>query len=211
MRHPCPGRWKGGVAASFGTLAWILMCVGHGRRRTGYIAPRYAARFRCIGAECEETCCSGWEVPVDEEHYTRLEQKMQGTSQEREEFRSGFASPPTSVDGKGKHALIVLKEDGGCHFLSEDWLCSLQKRYGGDVLSDTCATYPRQVKLVGERIELTAKVSCPEVARLLLLVPDACEVVEIGPTSSSAGSCTTPWSPPRRNLMRQASTRCDRR
>ena len=96
-------------------------------------------------------------------------------------FALGFASPPTSVDGKGKHALVVLKEDGGCHFLSEDRLCSLQKRYGGDVLSDTCATYPRQVKLVGERIELTAKVSCPEVARLLLLVPDACEVVEIGP------------------------------
>ena len=31
----------------------------------------YAERFRCIGSACEDTCCQGWSVPVDQAAYEK--------------------------------------------------------------------------------------------------------------------------------------------
>jgi lysine-N-methylase len=70
----------------------------------------------------------------------------------------------------------VLQNNGDCSFLAEDRLCSLQKRYGAEVLSDTCAVYPRLVSRSGDRLELAGVSSCPEVARQLLLHADALEL-----------------------------------
>ncbi len=35
--------------------------------------PLYAKKFRCIGAECEDVCCRGWEVTIDKETYRKYE------------------------------------------------------------------------------------------------------------------------------------------
>jgi lysine-N-methylase len=74
------------------------------------------------------------------------------------------------------HALAVLQSNGDCSFLAADRLCSLQRRYGAEVLSDTCTTYPRSVSRSGARLELAGVSSCPEVARQLLLHEDALEL-----------------------------------
>jgi lysine-N-methylase len=149
---------------------------------TEYIAPRYAERFGCIGPDCEDTCCAGWEVLVDASHYKKLKQKMDVSKEEREDFRRGIRRNRGVDKSDSRFALVVLDDQGRCGFFGEDRLCSLQKRYGSEVLSDTCAVYPRQVSLVGTRIELTAKVSCPEVARHLLLAADALELGDIPPS-----------------------------
>ena len=146
---------------------------------TKYIAPKYVTRFRCIGADCEEACCSGWQVAVDPHHYEMLEQRMSGAADEREEFARKLRRVDEVDRRNGKYALIVLNDAGDCSFYGADRLCTLHKRYGHEFLSDTCATYPRQVGLVGTRVELTAKVSCPEVARQLLLAPDAMTIADI--------------------------------
>ena len=52
------------------------------------LAARYVARFACIGPACEDTCCSGWSIPVDRDHYRRLKQVMGGSAAERERFRA---------------------------------------------------------------------------------------------------------------------------
>ena len=31
-----------------------------------YIIPHYFERFRCVAAECEDTCCAGWAINIDE-------------------------------------------------------------------------------------------------------------------------------------------------
>jgi lysine-N-methylase len=149
---------------------------------TEYIAPRYAERFQCIGPDCEDTCCAGWDVPIDASHYKKLKQKMDASKEEREDFRRGIKRYRGADKSDSKFALIVLDDHATCGFLGQDRLCSLQKRYGSELLSDTCAVYPRQVALAGQRVELTAKVSCPEVARQLLLAADSLELVDISPT-----------------------------
>jgi lysine-N-methylase len=140
---------------------------------TEYIAPNYLARFQCIGAACEESCCTGWQVAFDADHYQKLKRRMGGSPEERAEFEDKVHPVAEAQRRPGQYALVVLDDRRDCTFFDCDRLCSLQKRYGSEVLSDTCANYPRNVALVGTRVELTAKVSCPEIARKLLLAPDA--------------------------------------
>jgi len=33
--------------------------------------PTYAGLFRCIGPVCEDTCCGGWDIPVDKITYQK--------------------------------------------------------------------------------------------------------------------------------------------
>jgi len=35
------------------------------------LMPTYVSRFTCIGGDCEDTCCAGWGVTLDEETYHR--------------------------------------------------------------------------------------------------------------------------------------------
>jgi hypothetical protein len=36
-------------------------------QQTDLVHPSYADSFRCIGSDCEDTCCKGWTIPVDQE------------------------------------------------------------------------------------------------------------------------------------------------
>jgi len=145
--------------------------------------PRYLQRFSCLGSACEDNCCSaGWEVDIDAATYSRyrrcedsrlgpiLRQHVVAVSREKGDVRGPAA--------------IQLDQAGRCPFLDSDSLCGLQVQAGADFLSRTCLNYPRCSTRVGNRIERTARLSCPEAARLALLAPDAMELVEIRePTS----------------------------
>jgi len=146
-----------------------------------YTAFRYMSRFRCIGSECESSCCTGgWKIQVDREHYQKARKAMGSSPASRQEFDAKVerVSGPTRSDAN--YALVVLQDNGGCGFFTGG-LCSLQSRHGADVLSDTCAVYPRSAALSGRRHELTGLASCPEVARQLLLHDDSMDLVQVGP------------------------------
>ena len=32
-----------------------------------YRIPHYFNDFRCVAAECEDTCCAGWQIVIDEQ------------------------------------------------------------------------------------------------------------------------------------------------
>jgi lysine-N-methylase len=78
------------------------------------------------------------------------------------------------------YALMVLGDDGWCRFL-ENKLCSLHARFGSDVLGDACASYPRLGSILGDTLEGSLELSCPEAARLLLLAEDSMELEPIDP------------------------------
>ena len=31
--------------------------------------PDYFKQFKCIASECEDTCCAGWEIVIDDDTY----------------------------------------------------------------------------------------------------------------------------------------------
>jgi lysine-N-methylase len=149
--------------------------------QTPATAFRYMSRFKCIGGACEDTCCAGWEIQVDQSHYKKLKQAMSSTKGERAEFEAAHRRTKGNESSRGKFALMVLKEDKRCSFLRDDKLCATEARYGAAVLSDTCALYPRSIGQVGARLEMAGSPSCPEVARLLLLDDAAMDLVEVRP------------------------------
>lgn len=143
------------------------------------IAFRYIADFRCIGAACEDTCCGGWRIGVDREHFVQLERAMVRRSPaEAARFRDNHL--PVLDGGEEMHAELRQDGAGRCGFL-DDGLCSIHRDYGETLLSNTCAVFPRTVTRVGGRIELTGTAACPEVARRMLLSEDAMELVDHDP------------------------------
>lgn len=141
------------------------------------LMPRYLARFACIGSACEETCCGGWRVFVDEKHYKKLKSAMDGSRAERERFKRAHQRIRGEEQSASRYALLVLDDRQRCTLLDADRLCSVQTRYGAAVLSDTCAFYPRTIQEYEQRQEMTATLSCPEIARQALLFDDAMDLV----------------------------------
>jgi lysine-N-methylase len=140
--------------------------------------PRYLDGFACIGGACESSCCSRWQVDLDRESFLRIQRALSTTDADRKLFEASVKRQKAG-GAPNKFALTVLRENGDCSFLDQERLCTLQRRFGEKVLSITCASYPRERRIVGGRLEITATASCPELARRLLLRDDATEWVEI--------------------------------
>ena len=141
------------------------------------VQPRYYEAFRCIGADCEDTCCDGWGITVDRLTYDKYQHC-------RDPDLSSSLHELVTINpaGDDDYASIKLSETH-CPFLSEG-LCSIQTKLGEDYLSNTCATYPRMMNRVGDVLERTLDLSCPEAARIVLLDQWPFEFIEIGETDS---------------------------
>lgn len=121
-----------------------------------YVKPDYYDKFACVADRCEDTCCAGWQIVIDEEARERYqsEQGEYGTVlRERIDWDEG-----------------VFKQDLGkrCAFLKENNLCEMYLQLGENSLCDTCANYPRHIEEFENLREISLTVSCPEVARILL-------------------------------------------
>lgn len=141
------------------------------------LMPGYMRRFECLGNGCEDTCCVGWRVDIDEEtykKYRRLRHPELSPLLERSVGRNRSNPSP------GNYAKIRLKTDGTCPFLTEERLCRIQLSLGEEYLSDTCYTYPRIYNEVNGVIEKSATLSCPVAAKLALLNPEIMEFDEVG-------------------------------
>jgi len=128
------------------------------------VRPQYALKFRCIGTQCEDDCCHGWDVMVDQETYGKYESlpALQPVLQER------FIQITASA-GDGRQYLIKRTASSACPFLTRERLCEIHKNYGENYLSAVCSSYPRVSRRIDGLPETALSLSCPEAARLVLL------------------------------------------
>jgi len=139
-------------------------------RQTRIIQPDYANRFRCIGSACEDTCCSGWRVSVDESDFHRLTSLPAGPLRSLVDV-SILQSAQPHEEADNAFASIRMLPSGECPFLSADRLCRVQRECGEQYLSRICADYPRNSYSIDGLKETELSLSCPEAARLILLSP----------------------------------------
>ncbi len=131
------------------------------------LVPQYMRKFKCIGSECEDSCCIGWKVDVDRETYMKY-RKIR--DEELTSLCDQYVKRNRSnSNGESNYAKIKLLDDMKCPFLNEDMLCKMQIKRGEEYLSDVCAIYPRITYIVNGVLERSATLSCPEAARLALL------------------------------------------
>ncbi len=129
----------------------------------------YGDVFRCIGGDCEDTCCHGWSVPVDRASHDKLQRLQE--QHRRSQISQNLVTNPLCA-AETNYAQIRLKPTKDCSFLDEDRLCALQKIYGEEYLPSTCAVYPRVLNRVDGCIEVSLYLSCPEATRVVLLNPN---------------------------------------
>lgn len=121
------------------------------------VVPEYFKDFKCIASECEDTCCAGWGIVIDDETYKKY-QKVEGSFGER--LRS-------EIVHDGGENIFVLKGNN-CPFLNENKLCDIYNEVGEDALCYTCKQYPRYMEEFGSLREVGISLSCPEAARIIL-------------------------------------------
>ena len=136
-------------------------------------APQYVNEFSCLGSNCPETCCHGMMIDVDKETHSKYQKiKIEGISNVANNLQK--KDNPTNQF----FSSIKLKKDGYCSFLGNDGLCSIQKKYGEDYLSNTCNNFPRKNIDFKENKMVTLTMSCPEAARLCLSDKNSMEIIE---------------------------------
>lgn len=138
------------------------------------LVPGYMNHFSCIGSACEDTCCSGWQVSIDQDTY----KKYNKVRSDLRPMLDKHVKRNRASNSAENYAKIILNEDRSCPMLNEEKLCSIQLKLGEEHLSNTCSTYPRIANRVNGVLEKSATLSCPEAARLALLNPNGIEFDE---------------------------------
>ena len=143
-----------------------------------YFVPDYILKFNC--GMCTE-CCKRWRVIIDKKTVDEYERIAEADTMFSSELKSHL-----KIDKNGQGSIVlrnvIKKHSTGsgedtkeisfidalvCPFLTSEGLCSIQKRYGIDALSDTCKIYPRNVALTERGYEMSISYSCKNAAALL--------------------------------------------
>ena len=125
------------------------------RSHMEYRFPHYFNDFNCVAAECEDTCCAGWAIMIDEESLEKYE-KYEGAFGNR--LRN-------SIDWKEG---CFLQHEKRCAFLNEQNLCDIHLEAGEQMLCDTCRDYPRHKEEFEGIREASLSLSCIEAAKIIL-------------------------------------------
>lgn len=149
------------------------------------LVPQYMQQFSCIGSDCEDSCCIGWKVTVDEDTYKKYKKSR---DLELKPLFKNKVTRQRSNPCSSSYAKIKMEDGRRCSFLSEENLCRVQLKLGEEYLSNTCTVYPRAINSINGVIEKSATTSCPEVARLALLNPNGIDFAEIEEPTSTPGS-----------------------
>lgn len=126
--------------------------------------PAYYEKFHCIADRCEDTCCAGWEVDIDDESYAYY-RKVPGEFGRR--LRASIREYQIGDEDVYEAHGFILKEDKRCPFLDGQGLCELYRELGGEVLCEVCTDTPRNFFEYGGEQEIAISASCPEAGRLI--------------------------------------------
>ena len=139
--------------------------------RTAMLMPAYMQQFRCIGPECEDSCCTAsWRIDLDRETFHDYKATrhpdlvlLMADGLKRNRGKSG-----------SQYGQIRVQPGAAfCPMRTEDSLCKVQSCLGEDALSDTCFTYPRYTSSFNNVLQQAATLSCPAAAALALASPMA--------------------------------------
>lgn len=125
--------------------------------------PDYYKEFSCIAADCEDTCCAGWQIVIDEKSKRRYAKAATGLNNIEKNLARDLRRCVNWREG-------VFRQDTEkrCAFLNQNNLCRLYQMAGPDSLCRTCKMYPRHIEEFEGVREITLSLSCPEAARIIL-------------------------------------------
>ncbi|WP_251389146.1 flagellin lysine-N-methylase [Mediterraneibacter agrestimuris] len=121
-----------------------------------YTYPDYYSEFHCIADACEDTCCAGWQIVVDDRSLRRYH------------CEDGPYKKKLHASVNWRQKVFRQDKEARCAFLCEDNLCDMYRNLGADSLCRTCRLYPRHIEEFEGIREISLSISCPEAAHLLI-------------------------------------------
>ena len=132
------------------------------------LAPVYMHDFKCLGGECEDTCCQNWDIHLDRQHYELLADNFSRDKDQKIIFEKYVNCNTQDNADDRNYAYIKLNESGFCPFLNQSGLCHVHIEFGVEPLSNICTFFPRVFSRLDNVAEMTGALSCPEVVRRCL-------------------------------------------
>lgn len=137
--------------------------------------PQYYESFSCIAGQCEDTCCAGWEIDIDDASY---EYYMQLPGEIGDRIRDAIKEYRLEDEDVYESHGFILQEGMRCPFLNENNLCDIILELGEDAICDVCTYTPRNFLEYGNAREISISPSCAEAGRLILGSDRRMELVE---------------------------------
>lgn len=129
------------------------------------IYPSYIDNFHCIGGECEDNCCIGWDIDIDKETFRKYHKVAD--EEMKKMFQKNVHNNKYCTNSNLDYGIIKLNKENRCPFLDEENYCLVQRKFGEDYLSSVCTQFPRIVNKVDDHYELCLDAACPEAARII--------------------------------------------
>lgn len=131
------------------------------------VIPAYIKQFQCLGSECEDTCCAGWNVTLDKKTYENY--TADKSSPLAKAFEENIERKDDSKAADNNFAVMKMHpETQNCNFL-DGGLCSIHAQKGESFLANTCFNFPRLNYTFNNNNFQVLSLGCPEAARLALL------------------------------------------
>ena len=128
-----------------------------------FFVPEYIQDFKCIGKDCIDSCCVGWDIKIDKSTFNKYKNST------NKEIKSICQKSLVKDDLKSNFSYgKLVNENNCCPFLTKEKLCNAFKLMGQESLSIGCSTYPRKITIFDKIGFISGSLSCPEIARLCL-------------------------------------------
>ena len=131
--------------------------------------------FKCIGPNCTDTCCAGWDINIDENTFKKYENDKGNLK----ELINGKYIKNSESDDSFNYGFMKITEDNKCPFLNENLLCEIHGKCGEENLSITCRRYPRVFNIIDYIYEKSGLPSCEEICSKAFLNKEKMEFIEI--------------------------------
>lgn len=143
--------------------------------KANFFIPKYMEIFKCIGPNCTDTCCAGWDVNIDENTFNKYETS---TNKLKDLVKGKYIKNNESNDSFN-YGFMVITTDNKCPFLNSSLLCDIHGGCGEENLSITCKRYPRVFNIIDDVYEKSGIPSCEEVCELAFKNKNKMEFIEI--------------------------------
>ena len=140
------------------------------------LIPTYFNEFQCIGGACEDTCCAGWRIDIDQKTFKKY--KKESNLNIKKELQKNIKRNRSADVNEFNYGQFKMDDNNACTMLTRDGLCSIQNILGAEALCHTCTVYPREIATINNIFEKTLTLSCPEAARIILNRPEGLDFIE---------------------------------
>ncbi len=136
------------------------------------LRPAYYDDFHCLAADCQLSCCKGWNITFDKKDYLSLK-RQQGSEDLNQRMKGGLRRLRGERSAQTGHYGEFVIGSGSCPLLRDDCLCALQAEKGHEALPYICQVYPRsEARKPSGYLERSLSPSCEAVLALLWDLPE---------------------------------------